>query len=249
VSAAQGRGRRGGRERPAWGKLIALVLFFISLFLVWRYTPLADYVEPQSAIAWARSIGELWWSPLIVIVAYTPAAFIMFPRPLITLFAVIAYGPLMGFATAMSGIAVAALCMHSVGRALPADTVRRFAGRKFERITPVLRRHGLVASFAMSIAAIAPFPVEGMAAGAIGLRLWHYLLGTMGGMLPGTLFTTVLADELQTALDDPAQVNYWLIGIGLMLIIGLTLWVRRSVIRLQEDAESERQQRVAGGSA
>ena len=60
-------------------------------------------------IHWAHSIGEARWAPLVVMAAYTPAAFVMFPRPLITLFAVIAFGPVLDFVYGLVGILRAAL--------------------------------------------------------------------------------------------------------------------------------------------
>ena len=43
----------------------------------------------------------------------------MFPRPLITLFAVIAFGPWLGFVYSMTGILLAALVTYYVGVKLP----------------------------------------------------------------------------------------------------------------------------------
>ena len=52
----------------------------------------------------------------------------MFPRPLITLAAVVAFGPWLGFLYALIGILVAAAVAYYAGR-LRRDTVRRLAGR------------------------------------------------------------------------------------------------------------------------
>lgn len=223
-------------ERPAWGKLAAIVLACVALFLAWRYTPLSTYADPERAMDWARSVGEIRWSPLVLLLVYTPAAVVMFPRPLLTVFAAVAYGPWLGFATSLAGIAVSAFVLHWAGSAFPEHTVRRLAGRKFERITPVLRRHGLLASFSMSIAAIAPFPVEALAAGAIRIRRWHYLLGTTFGMAPGTALSTVFAKEVENAIENPTGINYWLIAVGLAFLATFTLIVRRSLAKLEDDA-------------
>lgn len=231
-----GKEKDDGSEHPAWGKLAALVLGGVALFFAWRYTPLSAYADPERVMDWARTVGEIRWSPLVLLLVYTPAALVMFPRPLLTVFAAVAYGPWLGFATSLTGIGVSALLLHWAGRALPERTVRGLAGRKFERVTPVLRRHGLLASFAMSIAAIAPYPVEAMAAGAIRIRRLHYLIGTLLGMTPGTLLSTVLADEVESAIENPAEINYWLIGLGVLILATFTLLVRRSLNKLEDDA-------------
>ena len=33
-----------GKRRPAWGKIIAVLIVLVALGAAWRYTPLKDYV-------------------------------------------------------------------------------------------------------------------------------------------------------------------------------------------------------------
>ena len=91
--ASAARRSSARHSRPAWAKIAPLAIVIAALFLAWRYTPLAEVVTAERVMALARAVDDIWWSPLVVMAAYVPAAFIMFPRPLITLFAVIAYGP------------------------------------------------------------------------------------------------------------------------------------------------------------
>ena len=92
------------RLAPAWGKIFLIVAIIAALAAAWRYTPLSEYVSPERISEWAQSVGTVWWAPLVVMLAYTPACFVMFPRPLITLFAVIAFGPALGFVYGLIGI-------------------------------------------------------------------------------------------------------------------------------------------------
>jgi uncharacterized membrane protein YdjX (TVP38/TMEM64 family) len=215
------------RSAPAWGKLALIALAAAALTTLWRYTPLAEIVAAERVIQWARSAGDLWWAPFAVIAAYTPAAFVMFPRPLITLFAVIAFGPWLGFATSMTGILGAALATYYAGRILPRHTVRSLAGEKLERMSTVLRRRGLLAVFAVRIIPVAPFAIEGMIAGAVCIKLWHYAAGTVLGMAPGTLTTTVFGDQFATAIEDPSRINYWLVAAVAVFFAVLIWYVRR----------------------
>jgi uncharacterized membrane protein YdjX (TVP38/TMEM64 family) len=161
------------------------------------------------------------------VLAFTPASYVMFPRPIITLFAVIAYGPVWGFVIAMTGIQIAAWTSYVAGRRLDPDTVRRMAGAKLDKILQVLRRRGLLAMTALRLVPLAPFAVEGVVAGAIRMRMWEFLLGTAIGILPGTLTSTVFGDQLSTWLYDPGRINYWAIALVLFLLGGATWFVRR----------------------
>ena len=101
---------------PVGPRIIAgIIVAAIALALVWRYTPLADIVTPENAIDWAQGFAKYWWAPLAVIVAYTPASLVMFPRWLITLMAVAAFGPWAAFAYAQTGVLVAAIAGYVTG--------------------------------------------------------------------------------------------------------------------------------------
>ena len=212
---------------PAWGKLALIALGIAALTAAWRYTPLRDYLAPERVFEWAQSFGGRWWAPLVVMAAYTPACFTMFPRPLITLFAVIAFGPVFGFVVAMSGIMLASLATYYAGRVLPANTIRHLAGPKMNEMCDVLRKRGLAAVFAVRIVPVAPFAIEGMVAGRIRIKLWHFLLGTFLGMLPGTLTTTVFGNQIQTAIEDPSRINWVLVAGVVVFFVVLIFMVKR----------------------
>src|SRR5204863_5801770 len=123
----------------------ALVIAAIALTLTWRYTPLAQYVTPSRALEWSDTFSRYWWAPLVVILAYTPASLVMFPRWLITLMAVAAFGPWAAFAYAQTGVLVAALTGYIAGELVNRDTVRHMAGNRVNRLSTVLQKRGLIA--------------------------------------------------------------------------------------------------------
>jgi phosphatidylserine/phosphatidylglycerophosphate/cardiolipin synthase-like enzyme/uncharacterized membrane protein YdjX (TVP38/TMEM64 family) len=215
------------RAAPLWLMAFAVALAVAGLTLAWRYTPLAGLVTPENVIGWAESFARTWWAPLAVMLAYTPACVVMFPRPLITLAAVVAFGPWLGFVYGMSGILISALAGYLAGRRIRRDTLRHITGRKLNRLSNVLRRRGILAVTAVRLVPLAPFVAESLVAGAIRVRLWHFMLGTFFGMLPGVLAATVFGDQLETALRDPSRINYWAVAGVVILLVVATLAVRR----------------------
>lgn len=222
LSATEAADRRVGARRL----LLALLLVAV-LSGLWRFTPLADYLQPERVMAWAQDFADQPWAPLAIIVAYTPACLVLFPRPLITLAAIVAFGPLTGAAYGLCGLLLAAFLSYIAGRRLPRHTVRHFTGRRLNRMAETLRRHGLLAVTALRLVPLAPFAVEGLVAGAIHIRLWHFMLGTLIGLLPGTFVTVIFGREIGEALAGHAPINVGLIaGLAVALIV-LTLLVRR----------------------
>ncbi len=225
-------------QRP-WRRLAVAVAVIAGLTALWHLTPLQLLLEPQRINRWAELFGGKPWAPLVVILAYTPACIVMFPRSVITLFAVLAFGPWFGFLYAMTGVEVAAWLTYVTGQKLERGKVRRLAGPKLNRIIEVLRRRGLIAVTALRLVPLAPFSVEGLVAGAVHIKLWHFMLGTAIGILPGTLAATVFGDQLQALLAGGEAVNYWLIGAA-MLLLGLTTWaVRRWLLASSRHVATE----------
>lgn len=226
------------RRRPL-AVLLLMLLLFGGLFAAWRWTPLSGYVTAEAVSGWASLLAREPAGPLIVIGAYTLATLTMFPRPLITLAAVLAFGPLKGFAFAMVGILAAALLTYSAGRALSRDAIRRLAGARLNRLSRELRRRGLLSVVAVRLVPVAPFIVVNMVAGAARIRVSHYSLGTAIGILPGTLVATVFGGQLHSAMRDPTSINYGLVGVVVAaLLLGffaLRRWLRR---RLAADGKA-----------
>jgi uncharacterized membrane protein YdjX (TVP38/TMEM64 family) len=204
-----------------------IVLACVALAAAWRYTPLSEFITAERIVAWARAVRGVKWAPLAVIALYTPAAFVMFPRPVLTLLTVIAFGPWLGFAYGMAGILVAALATYYTGRLLSKQTVQRLAGDRLDDTSNKLRSHGLAAVTAVRIVPAAPFALEGIIAGALRIKLWHYTLGTFLGMLPGVLATSVFGGQIAAALEDPSQINWWIVGGVLLAFVVFTYLVRR----------------------
>jgi phosphatidylserine/phosphatidylglycerophosphate/cardiolipin synthase-like enzyme/uncharacterized membrane protein YdjX (TVP38/TMEM64 family) len=217
----------GTHRRPAWPWIVLFGIVALLLAAVWRYTPVADWLTPARIQAAARAARGTWWLPVALVAAYAFGGFLMFPRPLVTLFAVMAFGPLLGATYAIVGIVAATLVAYGAGRLLPRDAIRRLAGDRLNTLSKTLHRGGLPAVVAVSIVPTAPFVVVGMVAGAVHVRLWHYVLGSLVGHLPGVVTATVFGDQLMRALDDPSTVSYLLVAVVLVLVVVGMALVRR----------------------
>lgn len=234
--APRGEVRRAGMR---WLKIVGVVALIAALSAAWRFTPLAEWVTAERITGWARAFADAPWAPFAVIAVYIPAAVVMFPRPLITLFAVVAFGPWLGFTYSMVGILLSALLTYVAGMRLDRSTVRRLSGPKLERIIRVMRERGIVAMTALRLVPLAPFAVEGVVAGALRIKLVDFMLGTAFGMLPGVLAATVFGDQLEAALRDPAEVNFWLIAGVVLALIVASLGVRRWLLTTELRAHGE----------
>ena len=225
--------KKNARHRPAWTQLALIALVLCALGAAWRFTPLADVLTAHNLASWARSIGGNRWTPVILVLAFTPGAFLMFPRPVLTLVTIVALGARLGLACSMGGILLAALATYFTGRFLKRDTVRRLAGDRFDEATRVLRGHGVVAMFAANMLPVPPFGLQGIIAGAIRLKLWEYMVGTALSLLPGALMITAFGQQIRAGFEDPSKINYWLpavaaVGFAIFIFFGRRWAARRT---------------------
>ena len=210
----------------------AIIAVAFILALVWTRSPLSSWVTLERAQAWADWFTDRWWAPLVVVAAYTPAAILMFPRWIITIAAVMAFGAWRGFAFGTAGMLIAAVVTFLPGRIVGRERVQRFTGPRLRRIAQFLHRRGLLAVMMVRVVPVAPFPVVNLAMGALRVPLRHFITGTAVGIMPGMLAATVLSDQLAAALEEPSSINAWYVAGAVLVIAGLGYFAQRVMRRV-----------------
>jgi phosphatidylserine/phosphatidylglycerophosphate/cardiolipin synthase-like enzyme/uncharacterized membrane protein YdjX (TVP38/TMEM64 family) len=221
---------------PGRRAIALMCLLAVCLALAWTFTPLADLVTRENVIRWGQEFSRYSWAPLVVVLAYTPASYAMFPRWFITMIAVIAFGPWKGFIYGLAGMLVAGIASFLPGRLVRRDTVRRLAGPRINRLSAALYHRGALAVAIVRMVPIAPFVVVNLVMGALRIRLVDFILGSLVGVLPGMLTATVLSEQVSRVLADPADINGWLIALAAALLLTLVYLGQRWLRRLDRQA-------------
>ena len=211
----------------AWGKLALVLVAAAALAALWRWTPLAEITTAENILDFTRAVRERWWAPLAMIAAYIVGAFVMFPRPILTLVTVVTFGVWPGLAYSTTGVLAAALVTYYAGRLMKRKTVRQVAGDGVEEAAKPLKRHGVLAVFAANMMPTPPFAVQNIIAGAIRIRLWEFMLGTFLALLPGILAWTVFGEQIRNGLEGAEKVSYWMIAAAVLLLGGFIYLTRR----------------------
>jgi phospholipase D1/2 len=189
-------------------------------------------VTPRTVLLWARELRNVPWAPWALMLAFTPAAFVLFPQPPMTLFAVLAFGPWVGVASVVVGKVLAAAVTYGTGRFLKRATLDRLSGGRTADAKALAREHGVLATVAANFAPLPPFAVQGMVAGALKMPLWQYLLGTFLASLPGALAAGFFARELLQMMESD-EGSWWMIGVSVVVLVALPLLAKRWADRRQ----------------
>jgi len=207
--------------------LLGAILVIGALAAAWRWTPLADYLSAEHIVGWARALRRNPWAPALLVLAYTPGTMLMFPTPVLTLFAVIAFGAWPGAAYALAGIMLSACVLYAIGRFVRYEKVRRFASRGVEAARDLAHEHGILAVVAANFMPVPPFGVQSFIAGAVRMKFWEFALGNLISRGPGVVLAAIFTRELLAALDDDSGINYWLLVPAGIVFVAIAVFGRR----------------------
>lgn len=208
---------------------LALVLV-LGMALAWRYTSLDRVVEVNRLAGLARRLPAAW-GLLTALGGFVVGSLLILPLNLIIVVTVVVFGAWPGgFYAYLGGVASASLTFW-LGRLAGGQRVRRLFGERSERWRRVLVDRGIPAMTLMRIAPIAPFTVMNLVAGAIGIRMVDFIVGSLLGLLPGVVGLALLGDRLLAVLRDPTPPSVVILAALLLALAALCLLADRLVSR------------------
>lgn len=229
--------REKGSARRGLVGMAAVVLLALLLAAAWRWTPLGDWIDPDAALERLASLRGSWTAPLAVTAVFVVAGFLMIPVTVLIVASGLAFGAVYGFSYALLGAELSALAAYGVGHYLGHDPIRRLSNRWVASASRFLGRQGLLAVITLRIVPVAPFTVVNLVAGASHIRFRDFALGTLFGMLPGTLVLAVLSDQVVAAIQSP-DVATVLVVLAILLLAGLGSWPLKRWLKKKQDARA-----------
>ncbi|MEP7061446.1 MAG: VTT domain-containing protein [Betaproteobacteria bacterium] len=214
--------------------LVLIVLGMLSLAgiaLAWRFTPLAGLVDFDALASQASEFTQSPLAPLAVALAYVGGGLLAIPLTLLIGITAVVFGPILGGFYAMTGALLSAAVTYAIGRRLGHDVLRKFAGRRLNRLSQRLGRRGLLAMVIVRLLPIAPYSMVNVVAGASHIGWRDFLLGTAIGLAPGIFGVTLFVDRAVTAIRHPGPVTFAVLA-AIVAILVVAGWM----IRKQLDA-------------
>lgn len=217
-------------SKPTARRLVGLGLLgtaLVVLALAWQWTPLGQVLDVRRTTVLLRHLADGPFTPLAVVIGYVLAGLVMMPVTLLIGATGFVFGPLLGGLYALGGSLASAVVTYLLGRRLGRDTVRRFAGRRMNRLSRRIARRGVLAVTLLRLMPVAPFSLVNLIAGASHIGLRDFLLGSAIGMAPGILLTVVFVHHLAEAIRDPSPMTITVLALIVIALIGLSFVIRR----------------------
>ncbi|WP_011299334.1 VTT domain-containing protein [Cupriavidus necator] len=203
--------------------LVGFLLVLAGVAFAWRYTPLREWADVRHLLVLMERVDEMPLAPLVMMSAYVVGGMMLIPVSVLIVVTVVVFGPLYGGAIALAGTVLSAAVGYTAGRLLGRNAVRRFGGRRLNRLSQRVGQHGVLAMVALRLVPVAPFTLVNLVVGASRIRLRDCLLGTAIGMSPGIIVSASLVDRIAAVARNPGALTFaWL---ALVLLVPVCVWV------------------------
>lgn len=216
-------GPAGTVEPVSWGRWVlgGVALSAALLAALW----LLRDAGPPDLRNTVQSAG--WWAPLLFVLLQATITVVPVPRTVFTVAAGVLFGSITGLLLTVSGTALAAVVAFWLARLVGGRFVERFAARPAVAwVRARLDRSGLLAMVSLRMIPAMPFAVLNYASGLSGVRFPPYVIGTVLGVLPGTVAVVVLGDAAIGGHPHPAMLAVSVVC-GVLGITGSILAARR----------------------
>ncbi|TDW28730.1 putative membrane protein YdjX (TVP38/TMEM64 family) [Cryobacterium psychrophilum] len=187
-----------------------LVVFIVVVVIVGSTVPVPSVDEVRATAGSAGLVGMIGFGLGYGLLTLAPV-----PKSVISIAAGVIWGFGTGVVLVYLGALLGATLAFTIGRFLGREAVERFTGARVARVDELLQRRGLAAVISVRLMPVLPFTAINYAAGLTAVRRRDYALGTILGILPGTLaYVAVGAYSLEPG---------WQLWIALAALGGLTL--------------------------
>jgi uncharacterized membrane protein YdjX (TVP38/TMEM64 family) len=232
-----------GNSQSAIGRLIALLVSVIALFLAMRFLPVQQWLRNFN-----DSVGQMGVAGIFIFIAvYAVATVLLAPGSVLTIGAGFAFGLWKGFLAVSAGATLGASLAFLVARFIARNKIESVAQRheKFRKIDNAIGKQGARLIFLLRLSPVIPFNLSNYFYGLTAVRFWPYALASWIGMMPGTFLYVYIGTASRAAVLAAAGGEaikrgwqYWtFLSVGLAATIAVTFWVTkiaRSALRKTE---------------
>lgn len=207
--------------------IAAYALVGVGLVWLWQQPQARALLSLPALSEAGRTLLQTPFGSLAVIGGYVLAVFLAVPVAALIAAGVLVFGPWPGMAYAMAGMLAGAVVAWAVGRWSGPALIDRAAGGRLALLSAHLHRRGLWTVAVVRALPVAPFLVVNVAAGALGVRLRDYVLGSFLGLLPGTVGMSLFMDRVVAVWREPGPGAWASLAAVFAGVATLLWWTRR----------------------
>src|SRR6267154_1049702 len=199
----------------------------VLIVLALKYFHVQDLLK--AALDWIGKLGP--WGPVIFVGLYVVATVLFVPGSVLTLGAGAVFGVVLGSVCVSVSATLGATAAFLVGRYLARDAIARKIDKNetFATIDRAVADEGWKIVLLTRLSPVFPFTLLNYAFGLTRVKLWHYVLGSWIGMMPGTVMYVYLGSLVNVGAGHRQRTTgVWILyGVGRLATIAVTVFVTR----------------------
>jgi uncharacterized membrane protein YdjX (TVP38/TMEM64 family) len=197
--------------------IVALALLLLAL--IWGFTPIARFANPEAVAAAMAVISASPWRFAIVLGCFLGAGLVVFPMLLLIIACAAVFGPALGLVYSSAGLLASAALNYAIGKWLGREMLLNALGPRFDSTRSALTRRGLTTTAIVRTIPGSPFALVSVAAGASDIRFLDYFIGTAIGIMVPVILLTVATEQTSRLLTEPSAIQLAL------LVAVIALWI------------------------
>ena len=185
---------------PAWRLWFVPLVLLTGIAAVFVLGRAGVITGLDDMLAQAGMLADSPWGLPALIGAFCLGAYLGLPQFALIGVAIVAFGPAAGFAFAWLATLCSGTLTFWTGRALGTRIVKRYSGKRLDRITRLISENAFTASAIVRTIPTGPFLLVNMVFGASGARFLPFLLGLAAGSVPKLALIAFAGESLSAAL-------------------------------------------------
>ncbi len=218
----------GTMHTPVSGWIfIGFVAAILGLWIYLGVQGAGENFEPKALLNHLRTVAAHPLAPWIAVPAFVAGSLVVTPVTAMIALCGLLFDPWVAVLTATAGMLAATTVNHWIGGHFGNAISAHIPGPVATRIDKLAAASDAWSLAGLRLIPIAPFTVINLVAGASGVNLKDFLVGSIIGMGPGIVLICLSVDRARAALQGEAVFDPWIvvaIALAGLAIIGLRAW-------------------------
>ena len=199
-------------------KALLLVIFAAGAILLFRFTPLAEYLHPQTLNDIIVNRGPL--APLVFVLAYSVGICLFLPATLLTGIRAILFGTFWGFLYNITGAMLGASGTFIIGRYLGRDFATSLIGNRLSKYDEKIAENGFAVTLYLRLVFF-PFNPMNFGMALTRVSFTQFFWGTFFGIFAGGFVMTFFIASIAQVWSNGQWERLW----GWKSLLSLVLFI------------------------
>jgi uncharacterized membrane protein YdjX (TVP38/TMEM64 family) len=197
---------------------LAIAGILVALIVLFKRFELGSYFSQEQIQTWLEPFGQ--WAPAAFIGLFVVAMLLMvIPYWLMCGMGALFFGVAWGTLWSVLGATLGAIAVYSLSKLLGQAIIRKQAGnQRWENLNKRLEKDGFYYLLLVRTLAILPFNLLNFACAFTAIKLRHFVLANLIGLIPSALVYGYGTQLLRDPSISKTQLA-WLVGIVLLVVV------------------------------